>query len=352
MKIIEKKIVEIWENALKKKKISNSDNFFEIGGTSIKALLLINKVNQTFNKNLVISDLSNNFTISQMLKIVGKKDTGVDQYVKKLNAINKRKGNLFFVHDVSGYINGYLNLFALLSEDYELYGISADLKQFRYPRGIDIFELANAYVDEILTKDLSIPTSIIGWSDGGVIGFEIVNILEKKGVEINKLIMLDTAFPSAYDEFTIEKEKIIVKKIINSIDTNIDSFNDIQLLWDYLYKNISRFDKDLILSKLQLEFPYLFKYIPHLASSNLKKALNEINMCRTISFSASKYQVSKVIESEIKYFAPTEGLRNAIDDWSKFCANYKRIPIYGDHFTMLNVENIESLFPKFVTSLA
>lgn len=62
----QKALAEIWENVLGIEKIGLTDNFFEIGGHSLKAVKMFNLVNTQFNVKLVISDLFNNPTIERL----------------------------------------------------------------------------------------------------------------------------------------------------------------------------------------------------------------------------------------------------------------------------------------------
>ncbi|WP_299315822.1 non-ribosomal peptide synthetase [uncultured Aquimarina sp.] len=54
---IEEQLVAIWEEVLIVNKIGVTDNFFELGGNSLKATVLINKINKTFNTLFSIQDL-------------------------------------------------------------------------------------------------------------------------------------------------------------------------------------------------------------------------------------------------------------------------------------------------------
>ncbi|MCP4148120.1 MAG: amino acid adenylation domain-containing protein, partial [bacterium] len=49
---IEEKLVEIWQDVLELKRIGVTDNFFEIGGHSLKAINIIAKINKTFQVEL------------------------------------------------------------------------------------------------------------------------------------------------------------------------------------------------------------------------------------------------------------------------------------------------------------
>ncbi|OHT47032.1 non-ribosomal peptide synthetase [Flavobacterium tructae] len=70
---IEEKLVAIWEDILKLEKIGITDNFFELGGNSLKATVLINRINKAFDTRFSIEDLyetQNVIGVSEKLKFI------------------------------------------------------------------------------------------------------------------------------------------------------------------------------------------------------------------------------------------------------------------------------------------
>ncbi len=67
---IQIKIAEIWHMLIDIEKISVNDNFFMVGGDSIRAIRLVSKLNKTFGINITISDLYHNSTIADLEKMI------------------------------------------------------------------------------------------------------------------------------------------------------------------------------------------------------------------------------------------------------------------------------------------
>lgn len=63
---IESKLAQIWQEALKIDRVGVNDNFFSIGGDSIKAISLLNAMNQVMKSNLQIKDIYMNQTIRSL----------------------------------------------------------------------------------------------------------------------------------------------------------------------------------------------------------------------------------------------------------------------------------------------
>ncbi len=71
---IEQKLVEIWREVLRVEKIGINDNFFEIGGHSLKATSLISKIHKMLNVEVPLKEIFANPTIK-----------GISEYIKGTN---------------------------------------------------------------------------------------------------------------------------------------------------------------------------------------------------------------------------------------------------------------------------
>jgi amino acid adenylation domain-containing protein len=67
---IQEKLVEIWEELLKKDQIGVDDDFFQLGGHSLKMIILSNKIKQHFNCTIKVNSLYQTPTINEMSQLV------------------------------------------------------------------------------------------------------------------------------------------------------------------------------------------------------------------------------------------------------------------------------------------
>ncbi|MGO4879184.1 amino acid adenylation domain-containing protein [Pedobacter psychrotolerans] len=91
---IEIKLINIWETFFGKTGVTIKDNFFEIGGDSLKALTVIGRIHQEFNINLSVKTFFNYPTISELGKYLvstedENKKTDVEPYHNIFPAIFK-----------------------------------------------------------------------------------------------------------------------------------------------------------------------------------------------------------------------------------------------------------------------
>ncbi|TRX31189.1 amino acid adenylation domain-containing protein [Flavobacterium sp. ZT3R18] len=63
---LEKKLVKIWQEVLQKEKIGIEDNFFALGGHSLKAIQVISKIQKEFNIKFELRELYNEPTITYL----------------------------------------------------------------------------------------------------------------------------------------------------------------------------------------------------------------------------------------------------------------------------------------------
>ncbi|WP_315523318.1 acyl carrier protein [Pseudoramibacter alactolyticus] len=75
---MEKEITKIWCRILEIDRIEPDENFFDLGGNSITAMMILEDVNNKFNVGLVSTDLHSNDTVRKMTVTVAErlKDTG------------------------------------------------------------------------------------------------------------------------------------------------------------------------------------------------------------------------------------------------------------------------------------
>jgi aryl carrier-like protein len=72
---LEKMIAQAWKDVLKKDKVGIHDNFFDIGGDSLKAIRLNSRLNELLNKKLSIVVLFEHVTIHSFIRYLNHEET-------------------------------------------------------------------------------------------------------------------------------------------------------------------------------------------------------------------------------------------------------------------------------------
>jgi thioesterase domain-containing protein len=101
----------------------------------------------------------------------------------------------FCVHGGGGNVVEFKPLADRLPNDIPFYGLQAQGVDGRLPYMKTIEEMAQSYVTAIRSVDQAGPYRLAGYSGGGVIAFEMAQILSREGASIELLAMFDSLAP-------------------------------------------------------------------------------------------------------------------------------------------------------------
>jgi amino acid adenylation domain-containing protein len=190
----ERKLVEIWKALLETESVGIRDNFFDIGGTSLKAVSLMIEIESAFKKTLPLSALLDGPTVEGLAAQLG--PTGEAGETTSPLLVLLRDGApkppLFFVHDGIGEVLLYRNLALRLNPDRPIYGIRP-LSRSECPIAhTRLADMAACYLREIRKVQPQGPYFLAGLCTGGLIALEIARQLRTAGESIGLLTLLDT----------------------------------------------------------------------------------------------------------------------------------------------------------------
>ncbi|WP_264530605.1 non-ribosomal peptide synthetase [Flavobacterium sp. N502540] len=181
----ENTILQIWQEILEKKEISVVDNFFEIGGYSLKAIKLKGMLRRKLGLDISIKDLYNAPTIRELA--LGKKASASA-------AINLQAGNLentiYFIPPILGNSILYHPLAKVLGNQFNSIGLQYKGLEPDEELCQSIEEMADHFSKEIKKRQSNQPFLILGYSMGASIAFEVVKELEKHYDAI-ELVLVD-----------------------------------------------------------------------------------------------------------------------------------------------------------------
>ena len=117
-------IAGVWKEILHRENISSQDNFFEIGGNSIKAIQVMSKVQKRLGKKTYLNLIFRQPTIKQMAAVI----VGTDERLKNLETDSillngEHEKKVFFLPPGIGYSFAYME-YAKYLDDYSVYGLN------------------------------------------------------------------------------------------------------------------------------------------------------------------------------------------------------------------------------------
>lgn len=200
---VEEKVAKIWEGVLKLRAVGVTDDFFELGGTSLLAATILIRVEEEFGLRLPLSVFLEKAPTVENLAIA---ITGARKMVSIPTVIRlKSTGSfppLFCVHGKTGNVMIFRDLSALMSDEQPFYAIQAPAMDSEKETFIPMEELAARYIEAIRAVQPSGPYFLMGYSSGGVIAFEMAQQLTNSGEKVAQLVLLDSFFPRLHPRLT------------------------------------------------------------------------------------------------------------------------------------------------------
>ncbi|HWD19234.1 MAG TPA: condensation domain-containing protein [Verrucomicrobiae bacterium] len=196
---LQRRLREIWEQALGHKDFGSTDNFFEIGGHSLLAVKLIAQVEKNLGRRLPLPILFRAPTIEKMAEAL--MESATPTLGSCLVEIQPRGSRppIFWLHTLGGGGGGglftYRKLAEALGTDQPSYGFVAPAQPFD-----SIEAMAARYVAEMKALQPAGPYRIGGYCFGGVVAYEMARQLEAQGEETAVLALLDSSPPDPRGE--------------------------------------------------------------------------------------------------------------------------------------------------------
>jgi acyl-CoA synthetase (AMP-forming)/AMP-acid ligase II/thioesterase domain-containing protein/acyl carrier protein len=186
----------IWAKVLGRDSMGPHDGFFDLGGNSLHASLLLAQIERRFGVRLAGDALIRFPTIHNLATII--RQGSACQPFSYLVALCGRgpKPGLFLVHAPDGLVLPFRFLAHLAGRERPVYGIQPPPAKVLIRPGTKYESLARLYVDEIIRAQPQGPYYLAGYCGGGVIAFEIARHLERTGRRVGIVSLFDPVFRS------------------------------------------------------------------------------------------------------------------------------------------------------------
>ena len=199
--VLETQLLHIWEQVLNIKPIGTADNFMDLGGTSLLAARLADKIDEKFQQSLPLSIIFQAPTIKQLADIL--RQGHIPSQSLSLVEIQP-KGSvppLFLFEGVSIYYP----LIPYLGRERPIYALISLVKDRMNGPLNQVEAIADYYINELVKVQPEGPYYLAGLSFGGIVAFEVAQKLAAKGQEIGLLVMFDSILPSGYKPLPLQQ---------------------------------------------------------------------------------------------------------------------------------------------------
>ncbi|PCN44848.1 non-ribosomal peptide synthetase [Brevibacillus laterosporus] len=304
--MVEEQLATIWQEVLEVEKIGITDHFFEIGGHSLKAMLLISKVYEYMQEELPLHLVFQHPTIEKMAEFILHKQ--YEQNAGHPILLNKETNRPVFSFTP---IAAHSTFYQKLAE--EVHDIS--LYSFDF---IEEDNRIEQYVNAITQIDSEGPYTLMGYSSGGNLAFEVAKVLENQGRQVSSIILFDSYWKDKAIEQTATEARKEIGAYFKKIAENNELFNmkkeDLELFITNDFIKQSFF---------QNMFSYLMFHNQLVNKGNVKAAIHLIQAeCEQGNVTA--YEAEKWNEKV----------------WARASERFINYRGYGDHPRMLSGEQV------------
>lgn len=331
-------LAQVWEKILNIDLIGVHDNFFDLGGDSIRVISLLAEIERELGRELPMNLFFQHATIAKLSKILTEQVTEPWSCLVPIQT-GKQKGDRqrkpFFCVHADGGVFFYHRLSKAMGEDQPFYGLQARGLDGRETPFSSVEEMASQYISEIFTVQPHGPYYIGAFSMGGMIAFEIAHQIQAAGRQVGLLALFDAYGPN-YPVIPSSKDLVKYK-----LTTHINSLRILPLTGQirYLWKR-GRSRTRKILARILGKIFYAMK-LP------LPRFIRYDVVRRTIEDVINKYQPQKYV-GELTLFRASEQPSGCIPDpylgWGDLVSGEIRIvDIFASHNSLLKEPFVQDL---------
>jgi amino acid adenylation domain-containing protein len=324
---MEKNLAFIWSEVLGIEHIGIHDNFFDLGGHSILAFDILQRISADFDRQLEVAAIFQFPTIA-----------GLAQRLRRPEMSELQKMVLVPVRD-SGDSSPFFCIPAAASGVYSIYAIASEFGERPcigvQPLGLEadaepqdsIEVMAETYVAAIRARQPVGPYYLGGRCFGGLVALEVARRLEEEGAEVGLVALLDTTVPMGN---------------LPSLLRKCRGFGRLSLLLKYPFDRLlarsarRRIETNFEKSLLQLSGPIVERmralYRAH------KEALENYNL--------------DVIDVPVVWVRPRSVIQSLRVGWTWLVkSRLSCVKVPGDHFSMFEAPNVTVLSRRLANEL-
>ncbi|EID79258.1 siderophore 2,3-dihydroxybenzoate-glycine-threonine trimeric ester bacillibactin synthetase, partial [Rhodococcus opacus RKJ300 = JCM 13270] len=203
---VEDTLASLYAEVLGVPRVGIDDSFFDLGGHSLSATQLVSRIRSVSGVEVPIRVIFESPTVAELAPRLGEEaePDSLDPFAAILPIRSEGLGPpLWCVHPGGGLSWCYMGLRAHLPGR-PIYGLQARGFDGMTPLPTSIETMAADYLEQILTVQDEGPFLLLGWSFGGLVAHAIATALERRGLEVAFLAMMDSV-PALTDRHIAEE---------------------------------------------------------------------------------------------------------------------------------------------------
>ena len=260
---VTRNLIEIWADIFQSKNFQITDDFFELGGDSLSAMMLIAKVKEIFNVKLMVKDILENSILINLSEVIERSknacDTELYDKYKSIFLIRPANSgkNIFLIHPIGGGVFWYNELSKKINNNFSVYAIQDPSFESREILFNSIEQMASFYIELIKTVQPNGNYVLGGASFGATVAFEMSRQLELIGEKVDFIAMFDgwAVYPEQLkDEKSFKKiMKAQRKRFLEKYqDSGIENIHELLAIQQHRSMLLQKYQPKPIKSKIVL----------------------------------------------------------------------------------------------------
>lgn len=188
----ERELLAIWQEVLKLPTLGIDDDFFELGGTSLQALMMFARIETRLGCSLSPTTIVRAPTIARLAEFIRATTDGAASPSLVPLRTSGAGPPLFLVHNLYPFVVYYRHLLSDLNCDRPVFGLQPPPLDGMHRIARTIESMAADYVRQIRRVQPYGPYFLAGHSFGGRVSFEIAQQLVAEGDRVSFLGLIDT----------------------------------------------------------------------------------------------------------------------------------------------------------------
>ena len=314
-------VARVWHEVLQIPVGGPEDDFFDVGGDSLKAIELILNIERALGLELSLTLLTEAPKFTRLCEAL--KEHRSTRYVP-LVVLKPGDGSppVFIIHGLGGNVAGLLPMTRRMNYPGAVIGIQAHGLARKDPPHATVEAMAAEYLTEIKARQPNGPYNLCGYSFGGLVAFEIARRLQESGDDVALVGLFDT--------------------MMSPLRWPLRSWLSI------VRERVARFAASVFAAPIQT-WPAVARKMGCSAGAKLrgflKSAPPRVLKVKANALIASARYRPGFYPGELTLFTPAErepGLPSLQSIWRKHSGSLSIVETAGDHWTMLSPPNAES----------
>ncbi|GLR45874.1 hypothetical protein GCM10007880_63920 [Mesorhizobium amorphae] len=347
---LDRQIAAVYQDILGLDDVALTDSFFDLGGNSLSALSVIDRIEQLTGERLAVSLLLEHQTPSGLAIALSKTPASARPSALVPIQTGGSRAPLFCPHPFGGHVVLYTPLAKALGADQPLFGLQARGLSGEAKPHLSIAEMAGEYIEAIKSVQPRGPYQLVGLSMGGSIAWEMACQLRDAGDEVAIVGLLDAKALHKDEEHTSSRYHRLLgdRRIPDWLSEQAVTLSVLFPALKKHWRKLNSIKRECQVTAL-LDFGMQSGSVPDMGETQLNNILAVAEANRI----ALREYTPRFNDSRSVLFAARKGLRTSTNEpdgdlgWKQFaraCLEVHEVP--GDHYTMVAPPHVRVLATK------